>query len=473
MSKKTTENYKTLLYTFIAFFASFGVALCFSNTIFVDPDAAWHLKAGELILTSGKIPMHDTWIFSSTQQWYNISWSWDILTYLIYQKAGFDGLFITQCILFALVCVAIYRYALSINGHQDTATVVATLSSLMVWDLLYFRPQILTYFFCIAVLYLISTRDKRAIFICPIIMILWVNIHGSFLGIYSVFGAFFIQAWIEKDRKWQKEIVLCALLCFAAIFINPVGYKIFIGVHRTMDSVIKNYILEWKPMTFGMEYSFTLVMIIMLLLGGFMRKDIPIAYRILAFAWLIAGLDSRRFFGYFAVFSIPYLSYMLLPFISANPSNYKFSNKGIILVLILVSISPIAYYNFAHEKDQLQGVPVVAIDYLNKHCKGARVLNDYGDGAFLAFFNNGKNQHMIDGRAGTAFDEKLLADYIEARFRGVSFEHLVKEYKVNVAMFKNSFFSRPDVVQYFSKWSVIYKDGDHIIYQKPGAKVCR
>lgn len=461
------------LYYYITFFAAFGIALCFSHPLFSDPDTAWHLKAGELIISTGQIPMYDPWSFSSTQQWYNLSWAWDVFTYYIYQHFGFDGLFITQCILFAMICTAIYGYTRSITNHDDTSAIATTLCSLIIWDLLYFRPQIITYFFALAMLILLSNRDKKALFLCPIIMIAWANIHGSFLAAYSIFFVLFIQAFLDKDKQWQKQLIICGALCFAAIFINPLGYKIFIGVHRTMDTVVKMYILEWLPMTFGREYSFTLVLIILIITGGFLRKDIPISYRILAFIWIMASLDSRRFFGYFAIFGIPYICYVLLPIIKANPALMKFNNKALVATLALTIIAPATYYHLKPQQDHLASIPTTPIDFISKHCKGAHVLNDYGDGAYMILLSNGSFKHIIDGRAGTAFDEDLLTQYTNALFVTRDFTELTKNYDVNVAMMKNALLSNTSMLKYFSRWQEVYKDDDYTIYQKPGSAACK
>jgi hypothetical protein len=66
-------------------------------------DLGWHLAAGDLIRHDAHIPSQDPWSFTSGgAQWFNLSWSWDVIASVLFQYIGFGDL-----ILLAVACGAV------------------------------------------------------------------------------------------------------------------------------------------------------------------------------------------------------------------------------------------------------------------------------------------------------------------------------------------------------------------------------
>ncbi|MCE2991491.1 MAG: hypothetical protein LW825_00985 [Candidatus Jidaibacter sp.] len=455
---------------------SFIIASLFSKNIFIDPDAAWHIKAGEIIIKGNSIPVHDTLTFTSDQQWYNLSWAWDIAVYYIYQFSGEDGLYFLQSLLFALTIALVYLICVSFKSfNADTKAVTTTLAALLLWDSLYARPQMLTYMLSGLTLFIIYKKEIKLLFILPIITILWVNTHGSFIVIYTILFAFMVQSIYEKDYAWLRALIIVALFCFASILINPLGYKIFIAVFRTLNSVITSYISEWLPFSFGHQYGPSMVIIILMMVGGFADRRIPVAYRILAFIWLLASLASRRSFGYFAVLAVPYLGYALEPIIAMSPSKFVLSNRLKVIALIIFAImgSVAAPYLQGSRADVSDKIPLEAIKFLNHNCKGARVFNEYNIGGYLALWTEGNNRYFIDGRAGTVFSESFLDEYLKIFMDDSDLKGLLDKHQVDTAIIGSQSLKIVSYNKVFSQWRKIYKDDKFVIYTRKGSEACK
>ena len=67
--------------------------LCANNgMLFLDPDTAWHLAAGNAIHAAGHIPMTDPFAFTSAGvPWINLAWFWDMIISALYTGYAWQG----------------------------------------------------------------------------------------------------------------------------------------------------------------------------------------------------------------------------------------------------------------------------------------------------------------------------------------------------------------------------------------------
>ena len=73
-------------------------------------DTWWHLKQGELYVTTRSLPDQDPFAFTTVgRQWIHFSWAADILFYLVFRAAGLGGLTLLRLFLFLLIMLLLYR----------------------------------------------------------------------------------------------------------------------------------------------------------------------------------------------------------------------------------------------------------------------------------------------------------------------------------------------------------------------------
>jgi hypothetical protein len=462
-------------------------ALYFGGNIFLDPDAAWHLKSGQMIWQNLAIPHGDSWSFASDQRWYNISWLWDVITYLIYLIGNERALFYFQAVLFATSVWGMFKASdilLPNDCSLENRAVAVTLCSLMIWDILFFRPQLLTYL--LALLALVITSRHRLIWLVPI-TVLWCNLHGSFLVIYIIMSAFIVGEIHDRriliDRHWHdlwnmvKRWLLPVVLCLIVPLFNPDHYNIFPGILRTLDSVMLPFIVEWRPFGFGRMYGNSLLIAILLLVGGLHVKT-PTHFKLLGIFWLFAALSAQRNFGYFAILGMPYIAAAIRTLIESSkaPLPGKIWNVLVptlsICAALILSISHIFWIS---PPPHGQHIPTQAIKFLNENCSNAKLFNDYNTGGYLAWWLRDDIKHFVDGRAGTAFSESMLQQYLDAinQDEEKALYEIFNRYEITLALVNKNLVKHAHFNAVLANWKMIYSDAEHKIYQKNGTNACK
>jgi hypothetical protein len=159
-------------------------------------DLGWHLAAGDLIRDRGNIPFQDPWSFTlGNKQWYNLSWLWDVIASVLFQYAKFSGL-----VLFVIACGAVivgYMTSVCLNsGASAIAVCISVLSACLLYPSFSTAPNIYlaaspntsTMLFC--VIFYGECLKKTRWFSLPVMMALWVNLHGGFLVVFVILGFF-------------------------------------------------------------------------------------------------------------------------------------------------------------------------------------------------------------------------------------------------------------------------------------------
>ena len=83
-----------------------------------DFDTWWHLKQGELYVTTRALPAQDPFAFTTAgREWIKFSWAADILFYLTYRAAGVPGLVLLRLGLLLAIALVLYRILRACGLH--------------------------------------------------------------------------------------------------------------------------------------------------------------------------------------------------------------------------------------------------------------------------------------------------------------------------------------------------------------------
>lgn len=433
--------------TFILAFVGFVVC---GVPIFDNPDTPWHLAAGDYIRLSGAIPVSDPWSFSAAgAPWYNISWAWDVAISWVTAQYGLMGLYLFTAGFAALIVAALCSAMLARNNIPDGFILLALL---LVWYVLlsYLHPQPILMTLLLTVLFqrLLHASRKGGtlpLFFLPLLMVVWTNTHGGFITGLAMIAIYAIEARENEQSEWFKRLIGCGIVCALATLANPYGIHIVDAVMRTMGSVITPYLADWHPITIGNETNFTLFLLFFLVVSNLRDVRVPLADRILTVAWLLYALHARRNFSLFAVTAAPYLAFCIQDF-ARHAQGFRYQVPDALVDDTLSDRLKMALAAFAavwifawplvltkivpHDKfsDDPYGVRP-AIKALAQKAPGARFINDYNIGGYLIYDSRQQWRVFVDGRAGTAYSEKLLRDYIALADAKPGFEKIFDAYK--------------------------------------------
>jgi hypothetical protein len=384
-------------------------------------DLGWHLAAGDVIREQGHVPFQDPWSFTSGgRQWYNLSWLWDVIASVVFQYAKLSGL-----LLFTVACGAVVvGYLASVcsrSGASAVAVCIAVFSACVLYpsfatapnSYLAAAPNTATMLFC--VIFYAECLKRTRWFVLPLMMVLWVNLHGGFLLGFLVVGVFCGAALLRRDWADFKIYSLVGAGCFVAIFVNPLGWHIYDGVAATLGHFVQAHIGEWLPYVrnISVPESIPGIIYILIFIAAELRYrgPCPVEARLLAWLFLFLGLYQFRYMSFFFIFSAIPLALHLDRLLPEQLNGFKAQRSLLAAGIVGLCSLPLTFVQAAPALELAQMLSEQDARYLQAHFPHARLLNHWNVGGLLIFYNRGAIPVFVDGRAATAYPDALLRDY--------------------------------------------------------------
>ena len=412
-----------------------------------DPDYYWHIKTGEYIFGHHLLPRQD--IFSFTMPghpWVLHEWLFQVLLFLVFASFGTIGIKSFSVALTLSALYLSYRISRELSSVRITTVVMLLLVPLLIAPFLSPRPQLFSYLFFSYYLYgLLSFKyfhKVQYLYTFPLVMILWVNLHGGYIvGIALLFffalteflSNFLIPENIKKKRTALLLPFGIALLSLAASSLNPDFIDHWKYPFQVMSmEAAKNFISEWQSPGFHDWFGkLYLLFVFAFFVANIYRKNRPdltelliplffitegfIAARHMPFAvlstipFLAAALNNRMAI----TFCNPFENYSLKRFVSTSKSaptkdlgNIEYLLNWLILLLASFTILLAAPSIKAWTAEKInKNIPVAAVDFVvDKKIQG-RFFNTYGFGGYLIYRLYPEQKVFIDGRADMYGDD--------------------------------------------------------------------
>jgi hypothetical protein len=426
--------------------------------------------------------------------------------------SGFAGLSIFYIFLSALIFLIAFYIA-----YRESNFTIAAMFSFLILPLMAerreIRPEIFSYFFAMIFFLLIWLWYKKKIsahwlFLLPIFMIFWVNLHIYFFLGFFIIGAFLASeiggiffsrleddVFREKIRKARQLFAILFLSCVASL-VNPFGWR---GAIHLLN-VYKNYgytVAEEKSVWFVENYglvnsNFWLVKAIaILMIFSFVllflvnRKKISAPYSMFAVFFGAIGLAQIRNFTLLGFFALPVLaSNFENIFTPSRKDNPPAKENGLAAVYIIVAIFAIfANYQFSALHQDNHGIGLLpenekTADFLKKEKIAGPIFNNYDIGGYLIW-------NLPASPAGGPKSEKVFVDNRPEVYPNSFFSEVYKPMQENPDVFKKVeaqynfnaiVFSRNDITPWgmnFLKmikddpdWAKVFEDNFAVIYLK-------
>jgi hypothetical protein len=213
-------------------------------------DLTYHLRAGSEILANRAVPAVDTWTFTAAgQPWVDQQWGAQLVFALTERLAGWTGLAILRAALTGAIFACVTLIGLRRGLDARTAALLAIVVFLVAAPAMALRPQLLGMSCFAVVLVLVTGRraHPRALWLVPIVVAVWANLHGSFFLGPVVLGL----AWLEDlhDRvAGPHRTLLVAVVSAAAACLTPFGPAVWVyAVALSVNPEVTSRITEWQP----------------------------------------------------------------------------------------------------------------------------------------------------------------------------------------------------------------------------------
>ena len=236
--------------------------------LLTDSDTGWHIRAGEWILKTGRVPATDLFSFTKADQpWFAWEWLSDVLMAGMHRDFGLAGIVLVSLLLLGATSVCVYTSTLAESGHRVIAIVLTGLAmsaSIIHWLA---RPHLVTPFFAAVFCWALNRKERKRIpallWTLPLLTILWVNLHGGFfvgivlLTTYAIGAAAGELVHGTRRNGWlrARTYLLTAGACAIASLVNPYGYRLHVHVAQYLGaSFYLQRISEFQSIDF---HSFT------------------------------------------------------------------------------------------------------------------------------------------------------------------------------------------------------------------------
>jgi hypothetical protein len=418
----------------IAFCIMFALA-SIPSEILHDGDTLWQIRTGEWILNHHAIPRIDPFSYTAgTRPWYPHEWLAEVVLSLAYRAAGFNGVIFLAATSIGLTAAimlrhlrrflpAPYAFAALAVGLSCTAPSMLARPHLLAWPCLAA--------ICSSLAMARSRQTAPSFWLLPV-MVLWVNLHGSFMvGLLLPIGLM-IEALFDPraDRRrvltgWGGFIVaewICAL-------INPATLEGLLFPFRMLRMSSTQWIGEWLPVDFDHAQPVEFIILGGLVLGLLGKLRLPPFRLLILLGLILETLMHRRNQQLLGIVGTLTLIEPFAAGLGLRPSG-EMGRAGWVGASVAVAIACVAVpvrlkrpispdYDAKTVADVLATVP--------DSTRALPVLNDYGVGGDLIFLGI---HPYIDSRAdlyGDAFlskyremmgDRTVLMEVLEANHVG-------------------------------------------------------
>jgi hypothetical protein len=478
-------------------------------------DFWWHLRAGEIIVTTRSIPKTDLFSFTAAGHTFILqNWLVEIIYYTTYRAGGLELLVALNAMLLVAALLPVYHLCVQATSSLKLAVMSALLPAVL---LLYFgsvRTQVFSFALFSAYYWVLSnyrSRQRDLLWTLPIMMVLWVNVHGAFvlgIGLIVLFlGCALLRRAAYADRsdtlssRELGKLGLFLILSLVATLANPETYRIYAYVRAVATNPASQaLVLEWQPPRInelvGIILFYGPFFITLLALLGASRKP-EFLDLVLVLCFSILGLSAVRNGVWFALIAAPVVARYLpsVDFSAAAitirrlrvgrvlfdwlatrrgteaPVRYRLNRQiAVLLLTIVVLVSPWVYPHLGNPAfgDTLweKSTPVGAMDYIEQQELQGNIFHPQIFGDYLIWRLWPEQKSFVDGRVHL-FDNSVIKDYRLA-FNDPHWDERLASYDIKYLLLSKDEDENRMMIETAGAsdaWQVLYEDPVSILFE--------
>lgn len=453
----------------------------------VDPDLWWHIKVGEGILATHHWPTTDPYSFTAAgQPWIAYEWLGEVLLAATQRLAGISGLDALLILLGFAVLVALYALATVRSGNAKAGFAATAILIMLATPSFSLRPQMLGYLFLILTLLALERfrqGKRKALWFLPILFLLWVNAHGSFvvgmgaLAAYYIGGLWEFRAGDIESRRWlpaeRQQLSLVFLLCLIALTITPYGTRLATYPFDMAFSQPINVanIQEWQSMPFNLPGG---ELFLALLLGFVIAQTtLRLKWRPDEFALFLVGTAAACLHLRFILIFVPFFAPLLATILARwTPPYSRAKDLFVVNATIMALVAAAMVYYFPSKATLQQSVsqtyPVEAVAYLRQHPVPGPMFNNYGFGGYLVWSMGPDQKVFLDGRGDVYERGGVLADYLHIAYLEPGAFGVLRNYGIQSCLVKRDE-ALATALGNSPEWKKVYADHLSVLFVRKDA----
>lgn len=435
-----------------------------------DPDAFWHLHTGQYIVAHRAIPWVDA--FSHTARgraWRFVDAAADVTLYGAWALGGARGLLaLTVALGFVAAALSVYTQSRALD---DDGPRLAPLLAVAPWTVaaltfrLTPRPQTFTFVMLSALLaVVVSSRARpRLLWLCPLLVAVWQNLHASGpLGVLVV-GAVAVGATIDAriagtPRTLAQTWAVTALSALALLLCPHPLDRLSEGLSHVADRRLAALITEWQPLYTGHGLSAPAVALLGLAALALVGIAQPRARRPeTALVFIAAGITVM---AVRAVRFAPLAGLALAPVAVVGARRITEALRrpawGAMScgAIALAGVAALRLEARPFGSGLSDGFfPVRAAEFVARTQPAGNLVHDFEMGGYLMFTLGARHPVFVDGRSWALYDADFLVDALQLTADRI--ERLTPRYDLRLAVLWTE--ARVGALQR-AGWRLVYLD---------------
>ena len=300
----------------------------------LDGDAAWNLRIGSQVLAHG-VPRSE-FLLSSTYGQPTLFYEWlaQVVYALALRLGGLNGVVALSAAFVALETTLLFVFLRRRNVPLPLALALTLAGAFLTASTWTARAQhftlLLTLLWAEALWRYWRAGTPRRLWFFPLTMVLWVNLHGGFIGGILLLGTATAVAWLfpnGRERANPRHLSLALAATLAATLANPWGPSLWPHIYGYLrDPLMMQTTREFQSPDFHTAYALAFLALVFALVGAWLwlarhgasRALSPLAVAMVA-VWTALAMQSVRFVALWALVALPVLGEALVACFAARP----------------------------------------------------------------------------------------------------------------------------------------------------------
>jgi hypothetical protein len=435
-----------------------------------DAGIGWHIRTGQNILASHAVPRVDS--FSSTMNakpWFAWEWLYDVVVGGLDSAFGLNGVVWFTALVTAVVFGGMFQCLIR-RGTNLFAALVLVLLAISASTIHFLaRPHVLSWLFTLVWFWILDSTERKCmaddrlssrwLWLLPVSMLLWVNVHGGFLlgfVLIAIFWCGSMWIWLSSSESRIEEslrkiaagkrvgsLASVGLLSALASFVNPHGWKL----HAHVFSYLSNRFLidridEFQSPNFHgiAQKSFLALLLVSIAVLIARGRRLPLSHILVVLFAVYAALYASRNIPISAILLGMVIGPLLLSIgvaerfsqrmlaVEAGMRGHLWALAGIVLTFaIAANGGRIGSSQWMDAHFDPQRMPVQAVNYLRAQDAAAPTFAPDYWGGYLIYRLYPQAQVVVDDRHDL-YGEQFLRLYLKLIHAEEGWEEFLREH---------------------------------------------
>lgn len=450
-----------------------------------DPDLWGHIRFGADTWRHGFLESADPYAYTTAHTtWINHEWLSELILFGLYKIGGDASLLAFKLLIGIALLIIIMQICRVRPYHPIILAVIALPAVISIAPGFMLRPQLASYLLFggyVFVFHLYFHSGKNRLWLLPLLMVCWVNLHGGFLMGIALLG--WVIGWqslavllrIESGPP-LKPLWVTGIAVGLASCINPYGYKLHLFLYYSLKT--ERAISEWEPVTI-LDNSFLTFKLLaaLFLLAAVLGREKRLHWEIAGLVLLLyAAIRHQRHIPFYAIMVVPYLVYQgsrLATVIRTVNPRFVLSRGSQVILAVAFGLIGIHQAAAGIGKNIQTGwrivvnpdaYPVAAVSFMrqNNFQGNLQLPFEWGEYAIWHLYPNCRVS--IDGRFRTTYPETVIQDHFQARANPGLTLTLAEKYAADIILTKQKAAMQAVINRYDSDWLYVYSDPVAIIF---------